>query len=99
MFLCGVYVPSCDREIIERTFSFKVAGSAAQDAQSDLFIGQDWNEAGRKCGKFVAKLNEVSIATRYPEDVEKLQKIFTDIVTKQIISQTKETLEWINKQF
>ena len=50
-------------------------------------------------GKFVAKLNEVSIATRYPEDVEKLQKIFTDIVTKQIISQTKETLEWINKQF
>jgi HEPN domain-containing protein len=50
-------------------------------------------------GKFIAKLNEVSIATRYPEDVDKLQKIFTDTVTKQILSQTKETLEWINKQF
>jgi HEPN domain-containing protein len=53
----------------------------------------------KNLGKFIAKLNEVSIATRYPEDVEKLQKIFTDDVTKQIISQTKETLEWIKKQF
>lgn len=50
-------------------------------------------------GKFITRLNEASIATRYPEDLEQLQKNFTQLITKQIISQTKETLEWIKKQF
>lgn len=50
-------------------------------------------------GKFIAKLNEANIATRYPEDIDKLQKDYTAIVTKDILGKTKELLEWIKKQY
>ena len=49
-------------------------------------------------GKFIVKLNEANIATRYPESLEKLQKIYTKSITRDIISNTKEALVWIRQQ-
>lgn len=49
-------------------------------------------------GKFLIKLNEVNIATRYPEDIDKLQRDFTQPVVKDILSKSKEALEWIKTQ-
>jgi len=49
-------------------------------------------------GKFMVKLNEANIATRYPESLEKLQTTYTKIITKEIITNTKEALEWIKQQ-
>ncbi|OGL44098.1 MAG: DNA-binding protein [Candidatus Schekmanbacteria bacterium RBG_16_38_10] len=50
-------------------------------------------------GKFIIKLNEVSIVTRYPEELSKLQKDFTKQVVKDIFSRSMEILKWIKKQF
>jgi HEPN domain-containing protein len=50
-------------------------------------------------GRFIAKLNEANIATRYPEDIDKLQKDYTVTVAKDILDKTKELLEWIKKQY
>lgn len=50
-------------------------------------------------GKFIVKLNEASIATRYPEDVEKLQDQYTKDVVKNIIVESRKVLEWIKEQF
>jgi len=50
-------------------------------------------------GKIITKLNEASIATRYPDDIDVLQRNYTQAVTKQILSQTKEALEWIKRQY
>jgi HEPN domain-containing protein len=50
-------------------------------------------------GRFIAKLNEANIATRYPEDIDKLQKDYTATVAKDILEKTKELLEWIKKQY
>jgi HEPN domain-containing protein len=50
-------------------------------------------------GKFIARLSEANIATRYPEDLERLQTHFTLLVTARIVDQTKDVLEWIKKQF
>lgn len=50
-------------------------------------------------GRIITKLNEASIAIRYPEDIEVLQKNYTQAVTKQMLSETKEVFEWIKKQF
>ena len=50
-------------------------------------------------GRFVAKLNEANIATRYPEDIDKLQRDYTEAVAKEILEKTTELLEWIKKQF
>lgn len=50
-------------------------------------------------GKFLIKLNEASIVTRYPEELDKLQKDFTRPVVKDILLKSKEALEWIKTQF
>ena len=49
-------------------------------------------------GRFIVKLNEASVATRYPEEVSKLQKDFTKGIVKEILSKGREALRWIKKQ-
>ncbi len=49
-------------------------------------------------GRFIVKLNEASVATRYPEEISKLQKDFTQGIVKDILSKGRETLEWIKTQ-
>ncbi len=49
-------------------------------------------------GKFIVKLNEANIATRYPESLENLQKAYTKNITQDIILNTKEALAWIKQQ-
>ena len=49
-------------------------------------------------GRFIVKLNEASVATRYPEEIGKLQKDFTQEIVDDILSKGRETLEWIRKQ-
>jgi HEPN domain-containing protein len=50
-------------------------------------------------GKFIVKLNEASVVTRYPEDIDKLQGQYTKDVVKNIIVESSEVLGWIKKQF
>jgi HEPN domain-containing protein len=50
-------------------------------------------------GKFVIRLNEASVIARYPEDLKKMQKDFSPPVVKDILSKSKETLEWIKLLF
>jgi hypothetical protein len=45
------------------------------------------------------KLNEANIATRYPEDLSKLQQDYTQQVTNDMIAKTSEVLQWIKSQF
>jgi HEPN domain-containing protein len=37
--------------------------------------------------------------TRYPEDIDKLQKDYTKAVAEEMITEARELLEWIRKQF
>ena len=46
-------------------------------------------------GKFIVKLNEANIAARYPDDMEKLQKNYTQLVVQDILIRSKEVLQWI----
>jgi len=50
-------------------------------------------------GKFIVKLNEASVVTRYPEDIDKLQEQYTKDVVKNILVQSREVVEWIKGQF
>jgi len=50
-------------------------------------------------GKFIVKLNEASVATRYPEDIEKLQGQYTKDDVKNILVESRKALEWIKMQF
>ena len=48
--------------------------------------------------KFVFTLNDVSIPTRYPEDLRKLIRVYTKPQTQEMLSKTKELLQWIKEQ-
>ena len=48
--------------------------------------------------KFLIKLNEASVPTRYPETLELLKKDYTQGVVKDILFKSKEVLEWIKNQ-
>lgn len=49
-------------------------------------------------GRFIIKLNEANVATRYPENLDKLQKDFTAEIVADIILKSKEVFQWIKKQ-
>jgi HEPN domain-containing protein len=48
--------------------------------------------------KFITRLNTASIATRYPEDLARLQAVYTAEITIGMIRQSKEVLQWIKQQ-
>ena len=50
-------------------------------------------------GTFIIKLNEADVVTRYPEDIDKLQKDYTQVIVKDILIRSKELLRWIKGQF
>jgi len=54
---------------------------------------------GAEKGTFITSLNQANVATRYPEDIDKLQDKYTPQITSRILTQTRETLQWIKKQF
>jgi len=45
----------------------------------------------------VAQLNELSIATRYPEDFEQLVKHYPKPVAEQFLKQSKAFLRWLER--
>jgi len=49
-------------------------------------------------GRFIVKLNEVSVPTRYPENLTKLQQVYSETVVKDILSKGKELITWIKRQ-
>ena len=50
-------------------------------------------------GRFLVILDEANVAIRYPEELNQLQLIYTQSIVKDILSRSKEVLEWIKTQF
>ncbi len=51
-----------------------------------------------KPGKSITRLSEVSIPTRYPEDLAKVQREYTEGVVKDNLAGGKEAIAWIRTQ-
>jgi HEPN domain-containing protein len=49
-------------------------------------------------GRFIVRLNEASIPTRYPENLQKLQKLYNESVVKDFLASGKEIITWIKRQ-
>lgn len=46
---------------------------------------------------FIAKINNASIVTRYPEDFSKILEAYPKNVAEEYLSKTKEIHEWLKK--
>ena len=49
--------------------------------------------------KFLVKIDQASVATRYPEDIGRLQKVYTAAKVKGILNKAEEILQWAEKNF
>ncbi|MFQ5796014.1 MAG: HEPN domain-containing protein [Candidatus Bipolaricaulia bacterium] len=47
---------------------------------------------------FIGKLNDASVVTRYPEDLQKVVKAYPRRVTQAYLNQTEEALQWLKAQ-
>jgi HEPN domain-containing protein len=47
---------------------------------------------------FVTKLNTASVTTRYPDDLAQVQAAYTAEVTKELLTKSKEVLQWVKTQ-
>ncbi|RMG95389.1 MAG: HEPN domain-containing protein [Chloroflexi bacterium] len=47
--------------------------------------------------EFIGKINNVSIPTRYPDDLQRAIQIYSKPVAEEHLSQTKEILQWLQK--
>jgi HEPN domain-containing protein len=60
------------------------------------------NEVGIKPpedpGKFIVKLSEASVPTRYPECLARLQQTYTEAVVQDILAEAREVILWIRRQ-
>jgi hypothetical protein len=91
-------VPSRNRKGIKRDISKKAKRNLPQGAQSGLFANKIGLKPPEPQAKFLIKLNEASVPTRYPETLEVLKKDFTQEIVESILSKSKEVLEWIKNQ-
>jgi len=48
--------------------------------------------------EFIYTLNNISVPTRYPDDLRKLFTVYTKERTESILQQTKEVQVWIKQQ-
>ena len=51
-----------------------------------------------KLGKFIVRLNEANIATRYPDSLDALQTVYTSEVAADTVARTREVHRWIRAQ-
>ena len=48
--------------------------------------------------RFLTRLNDVSVLTRYPDDLQKLVTDFSEPVTGDLLKSSREVLTWIKAQ-
>ena len=54
------------------------------------------------CGQpyldFIGRINNASIPTRYPEDLQRALKEYPEPVAREYLSQTTEALRWLKRK-
>lgn len=63
------------------------------------FLNKIGKKPDQELEKFIIKLNTASVATRYPDDLAKIQSAYTEEITKEMIEKSKDVLKWVKTQF
>ena len=94
IFMCHLTLEKALKGLIVKKFD-----KVPSKIHNLIFLADELNlELAEEQLKFIYKLNNLSITTRYPEELKKLIKIFNFKTTEQILNTTKEIQQWIKKQ-
>jgi HEPN domain-containing protein len=48
--------------------------------------------------QFLTTLNDVSVPTRYPDDLQKILADYSEVAVREILAKSREVLSWIKAQ-
>ncbi len=52
-----------------------------------------------KLAESLTRINELSVPTRYPDELRTMKRVFTASRTEGILAETKEALKWLRSEF
>ena len=94
IFLCHMSL----EKMLKATFS-KSLNRSAPKTHNLLYLLKETNtKLPPEYFDFLSKINNASIATRYPEDLSKLISSFPKQVAKEYLEQTEKILVWLKQQ-
>ena len=95
VFMCHLAVEKAFKGLYQNKFK-----KFPPKTHSLIFLMSELNlEPSERTIRFLIKIDQASVMTRYPEDLVKLQKIYTAVKTRDFLTKAKETLQWVEKSF
>ncbi|VAW30822.1 hypothetical protein MNBD_CHLOROFLEXI01-2391 [hydrothermal vent metagenome] len=94
VFMCHLSIEKALKGLYSKTL-----GKVPPKTHNLLYLlGQIGKRPNQNLDKFIVRLNTASIATRYPDDLAKIQAAYTAKVTREIITKSKDVLQWVKTQ-
>ena len=91
VFICHLYIEKALKGLY-----FNVTGQVPPKTHNLLYLlDQIGDRPEQELQRFVTRLNTASIATRYPDDLVKMQAVYTADVAKAMIADSKKVLQWV----
>ena len=87
------------RKIVKSVYSKKLHEVPPKTHNLIYLLNKIGEKPDQELEKFIIKLNTASVATRYPDDLAKIQAAYTQEITKEMIQKSKDVLKWVKTRF
>lgn len=94
VFMCHLSIEKALKGLVER----RTGGTPPRTHSLMQLLRMTGTAPPERVHRLLLRLSEVSVPTRYPENIERIRREYTARVAKEIISQGKEVLAWIRAQ-
>lgn len=97
-----IYVVYMCHLSIEKSFKalfFHRKNELAPKTHNLIFLIEELNlDLDPDLYKFIVKINQMNVLTRYPEDLLKLRNQFSKAITLKLLNSTESIIKWIQNQ-
>jgi len=94
VFMCHLSIEKALKSLYVKNLA-----KSPSKTHSLVYLAQSiYLEFPQQIREFLERLDEVSVPTRYPEELEKLLKEYSKDRTRTIFDKSKEVLEWLRKE-
>lgn len=91
VFMCHLSLEKALKGLLHKT-----TGEIPSKTHSLVFLSEKVDlELSENTKDFIAMLNRVSVPTRYPDNLQRMLKVFDENRTKEILQKSREVLEWL----
>lgn len=94
VFMCHLCIEKAFKGMYQKT-----VGEVPPKTHSLIYLIEEMHlDMPESMRTFLVTLNQVSVVTRYPDDLARMQHEYTELVVQKILQTTEEIFLWIKKQ-